>query len=186
MDDHTGDLHGRFAFRSSDNAAAVSGYYSERNTIPFYPEDICARYKKRGSVSMEILLEVIIILLGASLLFIEIRKQHPAKEKKNGTPSLVLGVEMAEEDVTPTLIQSLLSSNLAMKRRMITVIEDGDMDSCTKLQNQIICNDDFILQLFDFDEKVRSCLHEKNDKKTEKDIFSLKEGTIRKQQRLDV
>lgn len=99
---------------------------------------------------------------------------------------LIVDVELAEEDVTPTLIQSLLSSNLAMKRKMITVIEDGDMDGCTELQNQIICNDDFILQLFDFDEKIRSCFHEKDDKKTDKDISSLKEGMIRKQQRLDV
>lgn len=186
MDDHASDFYGCFAYRGSDNTAAFSGYHPERNTLPFYPEDIYTRYKKRGRVSMDILLDVIIILLGVALLIIEIRKHHPVKEKKIGIPSLVVDVEMAEEDVTPTLIQSLLSSNLAMKRKMITVIEDGDMDGCIELQNQIICNDDFILQLFDFDEKVRSCLHEKDDKKTEKDISSLKEGMIRKQQRLDV
>lgn len=135
---------------------------------------------------MDILLDIVIILLGAALLIIEIRKHHPVKEKKVEIPSLVLDVEIAEENVTPTLIQSLLSSNLAMKRKMITTVEKGDMDECTRLQNQIICNDDFILQLFDFDEKVRNCLHEKvvDDKK--KDISSLKEGMMRKQQRLDV
>ena len=99
---------------------------------------------------------------------------------------LIVDVELAEEDVTPTLIQSLLSSNLAMKRKMIAMIEDGDMDTWAKLQDQIICNDDFILKLFDFDEKVRSCLHEDDDRKEEKDISSLKEGMMRKQQRLDV
>lgn len=134
---------------------------------------------------MQIILEIIIIILGTILVINEVIKHRPVKEKKIRMP-LIVDVELAEEDVTPTLIQSLLSSNLAMKRKMITVIEDGDMDGCTELQNQIICNDDFILQLFDFDEKIRSCFHEKDDKKTDKDISSLKEGMIRKQQRLDV
>lgn len=134
---------------------------------------------------MQIILEIIIIILGTILVINEVIKHRPVEEKKIRMP-LIVDVELAEEDVTPTLIQSLLSSNLAMKRKMITVIEDGDMDGCTELQNQIICNDDFILQLFDFDEKIRSCFHEKNDKKTDKDISSLKEGMIRKQQRLDV
>ena len=134
---------------------------------------------------MQIILEIIIIILGTILVINEVIKHRPVKEKKIRMP-LIVDVELAEEDVTPTLIQSLLSSNLAMKRKMITVIEDGDMDGCTELQNQIICNDDFIIQLFDFDEKIRSCFHEKDDKKTDKDISSLKEGMIRKQQRLDV
>ncbi|MCR0347767.1 hypothetical protein DWW36_02270 [Erysipelotrichaceae bacterium AF15-26LB] len=134
---------------------------------------------------MEIILEIIIIMLATILVINEVIKHRPVKEKRIGMP-LIVDVELAEEDVTPTLIQSLLSSNLAMKRKMIAMIEDGDMDTCAKLQDQIICNDDFILKLFDFDEKVRSCLHENDDRKEEKDISSLKTGMISRQQRLDV
>ena len=134
---------------------------------------------------MELIVDIIIILLGTGLLINEVKKHWPVKKKSVDMP-LVVDVELAEESVTPTLIQSLLSSNLAMKRKMITVIEDGDMNQCAELQSQIICNDEFILQLFNFDEKVRNCLQDSNDEKATKDMPSLKEGMVRKQQRLDV
>lgn len=118
---------------------------------------------------MEIIMQLILIILMLLIIFM-LRPHKKRKEKKNTDIPLIVDVEIPEEDVTPTLIQSLLSSNLAMKRKLITVIENGNMTESYRLQKKIVENNQFIVDLFEYDKKLKEKINIDNEEETQKEI----------------
>ena len=132
------------------------------------------------------ILQIVLIAL-ALIIIVMLIKQRNGREKKEESMPLILDVEIKEDEVTPTLIQTLLLCNLAMKRKLIAISEDGNMDECVRLQNQVIQNYKFIVDLFEYDKKLKEKMQvgsKSNENMKENDIPLFKEGIGK--QRLDV
>lgn len=82
-----------------------------------------------------------------------------------------------------------MACNLAMKRRLIAVAETGNTDECEELQRRIMQNNQFIIDLFQYDGKLKDMMKSNQDmehKKADNDNIPELKKVIGRQQRLDV
>lgn len=137
---------------------------------------------------MEMLVQILSLAVMTAVIVCMYLQRKP-KKRRNGEPPLIVDVELAEEDVTPTLIQELMACNLAMKRRLIAVAETGNTDECEELQRRIMQNNQFIIDLFQYDGKLKDMMNSNQDmehKKADNDNIPELKKVIGRQQRLDV
>lgn len=118
---------------------------------------------------MNVLLESVIIILSLNVLYNQMKFMKRKKRKSNNV-KLIVSPKIAEEEVTPTLIESITASNLELKRQLIVAIGENNIDDWSLLQERIISNNQFILEMFEYDEKIRKYMNGDKKESIDKDI----------------